>query len=46
LRPWLEPVPHYSYYKEIRKDSNHRHIPNPEEAPKEILCSVNAPLIL
>ena len=36
----LEPLSHYSYYKKIRKDSNHRSIPTPEEAPKEILQAV------
>jgi len=39
-------VPHYSYYKKIRKDSIHRHIPNPEEALKEILQAVVALIIL
>ena len=42
----LEPVPHYSYYKKIRKDSNHRHIPNTQEAPKEIFQAVVALIIL
>jgi len=35
-------VPHYSYYKKIRKDSIHRHSPITQEAPKEILQAVDA----
>ena len=42
----LEPVPHYSYYKKIRKDLNHRLSPNTQEAPKEIFQAVVALIIL